>query len=137
MSKKIKIMVFEPSKEIIPAKPPIVKEIDSSLESMQKVVGGWIQALYPWDDPIALVCNEEGKLMGLTPNRLLLDDEGTPYDLLVGTFFLVGANPEEEEFSSLSDEYIASFLEEKTYARYLGKLEDHPDVLLRLFGRTK
>lgn len=65
----LKVLVFEPAKEIIPAKEPVVREIDSSLQAMQEVVGGYIQALYPWSDPIALICNDEGKLMGMAPNR--------------------------------------------------------------------
>ena len=47
---------------IQPKKYPEVIEIDSSLESLQKEVAGPIQAVYPWDDPVALICNEEGKL---------------------------------------------------------------------------
>ena len=43
-------------------KPQLVKEIDGNLESMQEIVGGYIEAIYPFDDPIALVCNDEGKI---------------------------------------------------------------------------
>ena len=39
-----------------------VKEIDSDLKSLQHEVGGYIEAIYPYEDPVALVCNEEGKL---------------------------------------------------------------------------
>ena len=39
-----------------------MKEIDSGLESFQHEVGGCIEAIYPYEDPVALVCNEEGKL---------------------------------------------------------------------------
>lgn len=131
--RKLKVLVFEPAEEIIPAKKPVVKEIDDSLSAMQEVVGGYIQALYPWEDPVGLICNEEGKIMGMLPNRFLLDDSGKPYDLLVGTFFLVGLD-QEGDFVSLSDEYIASFLMGKSCARNLGKLEDHPEVFLKLFG---
>ena len=41
---------------------PEVIDIDCSLESLQKEVEGPIQAVYPWDDEVALICNEEGKL---------------------------------------------------------------------------
>ena len=44
---------------IQPKKYPEVIEIDGSLESLQKEVAGPIQAVYPWDDPVALICNEE------------------------------------------------------------------------------
>ena len=45
---------------IQPKKYREVIEIDGSLESLQKEVAGPIQAVYPWDDPVALICNEEG-----------------------------------------------------------------------------
>lgn len=41
---------------------PEVIDIDCSLESLQKEVEGPIQAVYPWDDEVALICNEEGIL---------------------------------------------------------------------------
>ena len=57
-----------------PMKPPTVQEIDGSLESMQRIVGGDIEAVYPFDDPVAIVCNEEGKMLGLPMNRALTDE---------------------------------------------------------------
>lgn len=53
------------------------------------------------------VCNDEGKLLGLTPNRLLKDAKGEPYDMVCGTFFLVGLG--EEDFQSLSPELTAKY----------------------------
>jgi len=78
----MKILVVEPMKE------PYAKEIQGTLEEMQAIVGGYIQAVYPFEDPVAVVCNDEGKLMGLPYNRLLRDDSGRPYDVLCGTFFV-------------------------------------------------
>lgn len=46
--------------KVIIVKPftqPYTKEIKGDLESMQAVVGGYIQAIYPFDDEVALVCN--------------------------------------------------------------------------------
>lgn len=71
-----------------PMEMPAVQEIDGSLESMQRIVGGDIEAVYPFDDPVALVCNDEGKLLGLPWNRTLTDDHGVPYDIVCGTFLL-------------------------------------------------
>ena len=99
----MKVLVIEP------VKAPVVKEIDSSLEAMQKVVGGYIQALFPFDEPVSLVCNEEGKLHGLPLNRALRDEDGTVYDIISGTFFLCSAPPDSENFCSLSDEQIEHF----------------------------
>ena len=42
-----------------PMELPAVQEIDHTLSAMQKLVGGTIQAVYPFDDPVALVCNAE------------------------------------------------------------------------------
>ena len=59
-----------------------VKEIDSGLESLQHEVGGYIEAIYPYEAPVALVCNEEGKLEGLPLNRALRDEDGDIYRFL-------------------------------------------------------
>ena len=50
--------------------------IGSSLEDMQKVVGGYIQEAPFFRDPVTLVCNEEGKISGLPLNRAIRDDDG-------------------------------------------------------------
>lgn len=87
-----------------PGKVPYEKEIDSGLKSMQKMVDGLIQAIYPYDEPVALICNDEGKLQGLLYNRALRDPETWEiYDAVAGTFFLCGAPADSEDFTSLSD----------------------------------
>ena len=49
----MRILIIEPLEK------PYIKEIDGSLESMQKIVGGLIQAIYPYEDKdVALICNE-------------------------------------------------------------------------------
>ena len=100
----MKILVVEPLKE------PYSKEIDGRLESMQEIVRGLIQAIYPFDHPvIALVCNEEGKLKRLPLNRALLDIDGNIIDIVAGTFFLCSAPSDSENFESLSDEQIERY----------------------------
>ena len=99
--------------------------ISGDLESMQEIVGGSIQAIYPFDEPIALICNEEGKLDGLPLNRALRDEDGTIYDLITGTFFLCGAPPEEESFTSLTENQL-----EDLEIRF-----QTPELFLRLNGR--
>ncbi len=47
-----------------PMKKPYMKDIDSGLHSLQKEVGGYIEAIYPYEDLVGLVCNEEGKWKG-------------------------------------------------------------------------
>ena len=64
---------------IEPGKRPNRTEIDGSLEGMQKLVGGLIQAVYPFHDAeVALIVNDEGKLLGLPFNRALVDGNGDP-----------------------------------------------------------
>ena len=97
---KIKVLVVEPMK------PCEVREI-CGLEAMQGIVGGHIQAVYPFHDPVALVCNENGKILDLPFNRPLTNDLGVPYDLIQGTFFLAGLGS--EDFVSLTDAQIQKF----------------------------
>ena len=95
---------------IEPGQPAVEKEIDGSLKSMQEIVGGTIQAVYPFADPVALICNDEGKLLGLQPNRALYSaDTGGAYDVIVGTFFLCGAPAGAEDFASLTDEQMQKY----------------------------
>ena len=58
-----------------PGKVPETRDISGSLKEMQSIVGGYIQAIYPFPG-IALVCNEEGWLRGLPGNRCLRDENG-------------------------------------------------------------
>ena len=97
----MRILVVEPERK------PEVREISGSLESMQEVVGGLIQALYPFADPVALIANDEGKLLGLPMNRGLRDEDGKLYDILCGTFFLCGISG--DSFVSLTEEQIQHF----------------------------
>ena len=100
----MKILVIEPMKE------PYVKEIDGELKTMQNIVGGIIQAIYPFDHPeIALIYNEEGKLNKLRLNRALFDKNGNIVDIVAGTFFLCSAPADSENFESLNDEQIEKY----------------------------
>ena len=94
-----------------PKKKPIVQDIDAGLESMQKIVGGPIEAVYPFDEPVALIANEEGRLLNLPLNRALRDEEGNVYDIISGTFFLCAAPPDSEHFESLTDQQVKTYLE--------------------------
>ena len=93
----MRILVVEPGKQ------PEESEIDGSLESMQKIVGGLIQAIYPFDDTVALICNDEGKLLGLPWNRVV------GYDIIAGTFFLCDAPPDSENFEGLRVDQIRRY----------------------------
>lgn len=54
---------------------PRILEIDGSLDSMQKIVCGRLEAIYPYKDQVAIICNEEGKFNGLPLNRTIYDSE--------------------------------------------------------------
>lgn len=99
----MKILLIEPRK------PPRPLDIKDDLTAMQRLVGGTIQALYPFDERVALICNDDGKLLGLPPNRALCRPNGEIYDVLVGPFFLCATPPDSDSFESLSDEQIARF----------------------------
>ena len=101
----MQVVVVEPEKK------PIVQDIDVGLESMQKIVGGLIEAVYPFDEPVALIANEEGKLLNLPLNRALRDDEGNVYDIISGTFFLCAAPPDSEHFETLTDQQVKTYME--------------------------
>ena len=63
-----------------PGQYPRVERIGSDLASLQKAVDGYIEAIYPYDDPVALICGEEAKLEGKPLNRALRDEDGDIYD---------------------------------------------------------
>ena len=96
---------------IKPGQKPEVQEIDGTLESMQGIVGGLIQAIYPYEQPVALVANDEGKALGLPLNRGLRDEDRVLYDIICGTFFIVGAPVDSGNFPSLTDVQILYFME--------------------------
>lgn len=82
-------------------------QLGCELEDLQKAVGGDIEAVYPFEEPVALVVNGEGKLMGSELNRSLRDEDGNIYDIVAGDFLVVGLG--EEDFSSLPPELMEKF----------------------------
>lgn len=97
---KIKVVLVRPGKV------SSIEEIDSSLRGMQRIVGGTIQAIYPFEDNVALVCNDDGKLLGLEPNRALIYDRRA-YDIIAGTFFICGIAG--ESFASLTPAQLTKY----------------------------
>lgn len=101
MTETITVLVVEPGRT------PYAKEILPGLKSLQREVGGHIEAVYPFSEPVAIVCRETGKLDGCPLNRALRDETGTIYDIIAGTFLVVGLT--EEDFGSLSPELLQVF----------------------------
>lgn len=98
----MKVLIVEPMK------PCYVREI-SGLNDMQEIVGGHIEAIYPFKEQVAIIANEEGKILDLPFNRPLSDERGVPYDIVCGTFFLAGLGA--EDFVSLTEEQIRRYKE--------------------------
>ena len=107
MQNEIKVLMVEPHKN------PTVTTIKTKLENLQEAVGGLIEII-DIEDNVCILCNEEGKLIGLEGNRKLGDD------ILVGTFFVCGSN-DEGELTSLTDsqieKYIQFFWEPQTFTQ--------------------
>lgn len=116
----MKVVYIEPNKKAE------IREIGSRLEDMQGIVGGYIQAIYPFEDPVAIICNEEGKMYGHELNRGLSDNNGDLYDILVGTIFICLARPDNEDFEELTDElaskYLNMFYEPELFMTVNGKI---------------
>ena len=79
-------------------------EIGTQLRDMQQTVGGWIEAVYPYEDNVAIICNEEGLITGLPLNRQITNDI-----VIAGTFFVCGTG--EENFVGLTDEQVKEYVE--------------------------
>ena len=104
---------------IPPGRPPEVRDIGESLSALQAMVGGPIQAIYPFQEPVALICHEEGKLLGLPLNRCLrLEDSGEIYDIIAGTFLLCAAPPGSDRFESLTPEQLEHYARRFQYPEY-------------------
>ena len=99
----MEVVLVEPGKEARLA------EIGSDLRSLQAAVGGYIEAAYFFDDPVALICNEEGKVYGLPYNRAIRDEAGKVQDIIAGPFFVCGLG--EESFCSLPKELQTKYLD--------------------------
>ena len=116
-NEKISVLVVEPEKK------PYAKEISSGLSSLQHEVGGYIQAVYPYEEPVAIICDEEAKLKGSELNRVLRDEDGKIYDVVAGTFLIVGLG--EDAFTSLTPEHMKQFKEKF----------DTPEMFMRINGK--
>ena len=105
--------------KIAPGQYPQQVEIDNDLKALQQAVGGTIAAVYPFADPVAIICNDEGKLMGLPLNRALRDENGQMYDAVAGDFLVVGLG--EEDFASLTPEMAQKYEQLFSSARSLSE----------------
>lgn len=108
---------------VIPGQAPVRMVLEETLEAMQTFVSGTIQAIYPFDDTVAIICNDNAKLLGLPYNRVLRDEDGNIYDILCGPFFVCGLG--EEDFASLTEMQLETY----------GKLFAHPELFMAVGGQ--
>ena len=93
--------------KVEPYQLPEVKDIDPGLASLQNEVEGWIEAAYPFEDPVAIICNEDGKLNGMEYNRAIRDENGEVREIIAGPFLIVGLG--EEDFTSLPEDMVQKY----------------------------
>lgn len=98
---KIKVL------KIDAGKIPVVVEIDNGLESLQREVLGYIEAYYPFEDDVAVICNDEGKINGMLPNRGIFDEDGNLIDIIFGPFLVTGLT--KDAFGTLDVELIEKY----------------------------
>lgn len=110
-----------------PMEVPERAQIDDNLEAEQQVVGGFIEMFCPYDDEVALICNEEGKIDGLPLNRAVRDDNGNILDVIAGTFFVCAVPSDSENFESLSPEQMVRY----------EKMFQHPEEFIILNGKIE
>ena len=117
-SNKINVVLCEPGKQARTA------TIEASLERYQKIVGGYIEAYYPFEEPVCIVCNEEGKITGLPLNRAVYADpnRGEMLDIIAGTFFICDRSG--ENFGSLSSEQLRRYTEQFKYPERFFRMDN-------------
>jgi hypothetical protein len=102
---KILVLLVEPGK------CPKIVQIEDALKAMQCIVGGDIEVYRPFDDDVAIVCNEEGKVKGFPLNRAIYSDRGELVDIIAGAFFVCYAPIDSEKFLSLPKELAEKYEE--------------------------
>lgn len=105
-----------------PGKPAYEKQIGSDLKDLQQAVAGdLIECVYAHQDGTLIVCNDEGKLMGLEGNRRL---EGG--SIIAGPFFVIGEAG--EDFRSLTDAEVNRYLQKYAEPHHITQREVQADM---------
>ncbi len=113
-----------------PGKLSRIAEIDCSLEGMQKTVGGYIEAIYPYSEDIAIVCNEEGKITGLPLNRAIYIENvknKEMVDIIAGTFFICDCSG--ENFASLSEDQLKRYAEKFKFPEHFFRSNERIEAM--------
>ena len=94
-------------------------EVKNTLEGLQGLVKGDIEPFYPFEEEVCFICNDEGKINGMEPNRAIYDDDHNMVDVLFGPGFICSCSG--ENFGSLSDEQIERYTEMFKHPEYIFK----------------
>ena len=116
---KIKVVMCEPGRAAR------ITEIGTELEDLQRAVGGMIEAYYPFEEQVCIVCNDEGKFNGMRPCRAIYDDGKKIQDIIFGPFFICDCST--PEFGSLNPEQLELYR----------SLFDKPERYFRVDGEIK
>lgn len=112
---KIRVVLLEPGKLAR------VADIDSSLEGLQKTVNGLIEAAYPFEEEVCIICNEEGKLNGMPLNRAIRC-EGQITDIIAGPCFVCSCD--KASFGSLTEAQQQKYLKMFKYPEHFLKINN-------------
>ena len=104
-----------------PGKLARVADIDSSLEGLQKTVNGLIEAAYPFEEEVCIICNEEGKLNGMPLNRAIRC-EGQITDIIAGPCFVCSCD--KANFGSLTEAQQQKYLKMFKYPEHFLKINN-------------
>ena len=111
-----------------PGMAPYEKEVNG-LKEMQATVGGLITVIYPYEEQVAIVSNDESILEGMPFNRSV---EGG-YGGIFGTFFVCGLS--EDDFCSLSPEQMERFKKKFHQAEILIAAKGNTPITLKVDPR--
>ena len=114
-----------------PGYAPYEKTIPHDVQAMQEIVGGLITAIYSYEEPVGIVANDEGLLLGMDFNRSI---EGG-YGGLVGPFFVCGLT--EDDFCSLPPDQMERFKKKFHKAEILLGVRGNDLITLKVEPKQK
>ena len=114
-----------------PGYAPYEKTIPNTLEAKQELVGGLITAIYPYEEMVAIVANDEGILLNMEFNRSV---EGG-YGGVFGSFFVCGLT--EDDFCSLPPDQMERFKKKFHKAEILVGFCGNEPVTLKVEPKQK
>ena len=117
----LRVVVLEPGE------PAYAGEIGADLKSMQRAVGGHIEVTCPFSDSVAVVGNEEAKLIHMEGNRHIA---GQVY---AGPLFIVGDDGE-GNFISLTEDQATAYCEQFAQPEDIAMEDVQADTGIQFYG---